>query len=947
MKFFAESSFEYIRRQIEERLGQASPGGRLMFMLPSLPPMIVVDLGRRLTSFCAERSDASAPVIKVSVPLTAEWCKSEAVSVRQAAQTVSDNGWCDDQGNLTIYRNQITGGRLLAVLVLIGVDRVTDSSSMADFHHCDSRTVWEYELGHSFAKWVRGVLEARVGYDEETVKHFDSILGPLVERGVADVLQISTLLEDLDLSGAQDGRDAEKVLLTSLQRFHLPGFASYNFAGRHGFGGYLDDALSFFAYDAFLEDRHRQKALNAVDAFVEHNPLGDQFDPTERGPFVTDQDFIGGLKRYVASADGNCRAKLLGCDFGTIQDRILDFKKPKEPDPEKKEKTTISKLSGSPIEVVLSALWTTLGEFKRTANQRGLVAYEALQAIHIQSRLFKHDCDGESPEERKERVLAYLARLLGGVDRFLETWVDMSLLCSGGQNVSLKSELVRPGLDCQSARTAEPFLHFSITVQGEGWERPTVRQFAWRLPEIQPYRLADELLQWGAAAIKEAGGYCLPVFHVPYYGELLLAKDDEETRRVLMHCIHEEGPSIQNLLSARDLDKQDPLLPSVQKLAFEYDRFIQRAGADGIHAALLDAWDGLRKAYEQAYGAYLEDPGCGSSPLAALLFRAFQIIARRRPAEGDRWIWEAHEPSCAVTVLHPALLEMLQAQILYLLTSFTAAAVRELKAPGARSFRDLIWQGYVDLAAIQMPLSGLIKDRNRVLDTDMRGESLIYRVGSAGNTEESLTTRLLLRYDAVDEEDVSDMELFHESRESMLICRILDDYRAFHPHAQDGLSIAVYQNQDIQPIIAAVDDYLRGVCADRSSAMKQYAMAVTVFTESSDDSSVARWVGQWKERWEAAETQSSLAHYRQASLSVAHRIVSPEQDYRQFSQLVAEGLQVDIAFLNGFIRAGSDGNDFELVEPYDVTTRTLKFPILEKSFCALRDPGAGYSGHAF
>src|SRR5216684_4227446 len=44
-------------------------------------------------------------------------------------------------------------------------------------------------------------------------------------------------------------------------------------------------------------------------------------------------------------------------------------------------------------------------------------------------------------------------------------------------------------------------------------------------------------------------------------------------------------------------------------------------------------------------------------------------------------------------------------------------------------------------------------------------------------------------------------------------------------------------------------------------------------------------------------------------------------------------------FLHGFIRAGSQGNDFELVEPYDVTTRTLKFPILEKPFCALRDPG--------
>ena len=498
---------------------------------------------------------------------------------------------------------------------------------------------------------------------------------------------------------------------------------------------------------------------------------------------------------------------------------------------------------------------------------------------------------------------------------------------------------MRPDVECQSARTAEPFLHFSVTLHGEGWEKPVVRQFAWRLPEIQPYRVADELLQWGAEAIAAADGYCLPVFHVPYYEELMLAKDDEETRRVLLHCVHEEGNRACNLLDADELDAHDPLLPAIQKLAFEYDRFLQKAKAGGLHAALLDALDGLRKAYEHACEAYVSDPACGGSPLAALLFRAFLIVARRRSGEGEQWVWEAHEASCVVTVLHPALLEMLQAHVVYLLTAFTTVAAKELAAPGGRAFRDLVWQGYVDLAAIQMPLSGLIKDRNRVLDTDVRGENLVHRIGAAGDAEASLTTRLLLRYDAFDEDDISDTELFRRSRELMLIRRVFDDYRKLHPHANDGLSIAVYQNQEIQPLIAAVDDYLQEVCRSRPLAARAYAMSVTVFTESSDDSSVSRWVGQWKDRWEAAESQASLAHYRQTNLSIAHRIVSPEREYRQFTQLVNDGLQVDIALLNGFIRAGSQGNDFELVEAYDVTTKTLKFPILEKAFCAFHDPG--------
>jgi DNA phosphorothioation-dependent restriction protein DptH len=937
MKFFAYSAFEYIRQQVEQQAAH-SGGGRLMFMMPSLPPDVVLEIGNHLAAFCAEQPNTRQPLIKVAAPLACEWMNSSSPAIQETAQTVSSKGWCDETGNLTGYRNLIPDDGSMMVVLLIGVDRVTDASSMADFHHCDLRTIWEQVLGRSFAKWIRAALDPSVvGYDDDTVQCFDSVLQPLVERGVADVLQISTLLQNLNLSAAQDGRDAEKVLLMSLGRFNLPEFGTFKCAARRGFGAYIDDALAFFSYDAFLEDRSRQKAIKAIDAFVKQNDLGELFDQAERRSFATDQAFMDGLRNYIATADAKCRADLLRCDYVTIRDRILPSRE--DPGPGKPKKQTVSKLSGGPVEVMLSALWTTLGEFKRSANERGVFAHEALKSIHIEAGMFKHDCDGESSEERKIKAVAYLGRLLGGVDQFIEKFIDTSRFGSDGRNIPIESKLVRSDVECQSARSAEPFLQFSVTVYGEGWEKPVVRQFAWRLPEIQPYRVADELLQWGAEAISAADGYCLPVFHVPYYEELMLAKDDEETRRVLLHCVHDEGNRVCNLFDADDLDGRDPLLPALQRLAFEYDGFIQKAKADGLHAALLAAMDGLRKAYERACDAYVSDPACGNSPLAALLFRSFLIIARRRSAEGERWMWEAHEPSCAVTVLHPALLEMLQAHVLYLLTSFTTVAAKELTAPGSRAFRDLVWQGYVDLAAIQMPLTGLIKDRNRVLDTDVRGENLIHRIGAAGDAEASLTTRLLLRYDAFDEDDISDTELFRRSRESMLICRILEDYRKLHPHADDGLSIAVYQNQEIQPLIAAVDDYLQGVCATRSPSMKAYAMTVTVFTESSDDSSVSRWVGQWKERWEAAESQASLAHYRQTNLSIAHRIVSPDREYRQFIQLVNDGLQVDIALLNGFIRAGTQGNDFELVEEYDVRDRTLKFPILEKSFCAFRDPG--------
>ncbi|SPD75418.1 AAA ATPase [uncultured Desulfobacterium sp.] len=932
MKFFAQSALDYVCRQAEQQQGN----GKMLFMMPSLPPQVVKDVADGMTSYCTRRPDAVQLIIKVATPLVQDWQTSVRPEIRDLQRELSEKGWCDDRENLTGYRNIISDEGKTALVLLIGVDRVTDAASMADFHHCDLQTVWERELAGSFSRWVRAALDARVGYEEDTIQHFDWVLQPLVERGLADVLQVSSLLQNLDLSAAQDGRDAERVLLSSLGRFGLPEFESFKFSTPRAFGTYLDYAIAFFAYDAFMEDRNRTKALKAIDAFVENNPLGEVFDPSERSPFASDQGFVDALREYIGKGDALTRNKLLSCDFVTIRDRILGFRAPREPKPKKE---TVSKLSGGPIEVALSALWTTLGEFKRVSNGRGVFAHEALAGIRFESRLFKHDCEGESAEERAQRAVVYLAKLLGGVDRYLEKWIDTTRMCSEGQSVSVKSELFRREVECQSARTSEPFLQFTVVLEGHGWDEPVTRQFAWRLPEIHPYRVADELVQWAADSISRADGYCLPVFHVPYYEELILAKDDEETRRVLLQCIHDEGDGVNNLLKARELDAKDPLLPAVQKLAFEYDRFMQLAKTNGIHAALLDAWDELRKAYEKAADAYLLDPACADSPVASMLFRAFLIIARRRAFESDRWVWDAFEPSSAVTMLHPALLEMLQAHIVYLLTAFSTIAGRELRSPGVRSFRESFWQGYVDLAAIQTPLSGLLKDRDRILDTDIRGNGLIHRIGTVGETEAPLTTRLLLRYDAFEEEDISDAELFRSSRESTLMSNVLRDYRKLHPHAEDGLGIAVYQNQDIQPVIAAVDEFLVDVCRGRADSAKPYAMSVTVFTESSDDSSVARWIAQWKERWEAAETQGSLAHYRRAQLSVAHCIVSSENHYRQFVELVMKSLDVDVAILNGFIRAGSQGNDFELVGPYDVTIRTLKFPILEKSFCSFRDPG--------
>ncbi len=43
MRLFADSGFEYIRRQIERYAENTGSGGKLMVMMPSLPPAVVLE----------------------------------------------------------------------------------------------------------------------------------------------------------------------------------------------------------------------------------------------------------------------------------------------------------------------------------------------------------------------------------------------------------------------------------------------------------------------------------------------------------------------------------------------------------------------------------------------------------------------------------------------------------------------------------------------------------------------------------------------------------------------------------------------------------------------------------------------------------------------------------------------------------------------------------------
>ena len=183
-----------------------------------------------------------------------------------------------------------------------------------------------------------------------------------------------------------------------------------------------------------------------------------------------------------------------------------------------------------------------------------------------------------------------------------------------------------------------------------------------------------------------------------------------------------------------------------------------------------------------------------------MLTRCFLIIKPRSLNLGISWHADYFERSGIATVLHPSVIEMIEAQFVYLTRCFNYAVNKEIGAfPSSSSFNLNIWQSFLDLSEIQCPITGLLYNEDLSLDTNVSGCELIHRIGTPVISGAHLSTRLLLNQETADDEnELTDTELFRETSESRLLHRLLLDYFDLHPHARDGFNIAVYRNKSIQ-----------------------------------------------------------------------------------------------------------------------------------------------------
>jgi DNA phosphorothioation-dependent restriction protein DptH len=935
MKYLANTIIDYVIRQADDS------NSNLMFIMPSFPSSLLVRLGEDLQEKYNRMNRRVAFKYGVAYRLGESWVKNGTDIDRSNLTIMKEKGWYNDGDNLTSLRNTVKApDEDCLVVMLAGYEHIDDQASLRDFFHLDQQKIWDICLNQSFVQWVTDALDNKVNPEDSQTDFYNisQLFEALIYSGLADILAISNYIEDIDFEGIMSSTDAYLLILNELEYFKLPRMTGL--IGRHAKKPpfqYINNALEFFNYSMFLEAANRKKYIEKISKFETEN--NDNIDIDAMGSATLDD-----LKDYISNRSQVAAAKLRTADFIYILEQVLNYKVKVKVDDEDQNGKPLKpkKLAGVAPEIFLRAIWLTLNELKKKEKASFALEANYLKSISIKSIEFKHDFKPGTEEEEEvedhDKAKEFLKTVLGGIDQFIADNIILkfednmqnrdSIACISTLEPSESADSV---MSYPKANTAEPYLKFEVTLQHED-DKHFRKEYTWSLPPVHPSRLLFSLMKWTRGEFINSGN-ALPVFSAPYMAEIFKARDEEEVTRMLNTALNSDKCTLLDILTDPDYDTNDPLKWPVNELSVKYQAFIKDVMENGFFYAINNSYDELRKQYTETCELILSESR--NSVFGPLIMKSFMFLPNQETLQNG-WAWHNYLQAAVVTPLHPSVLDMLKHQHAFLCESLCYYAVQLFSVAGTKVSGEKKWDRVADLARIQWPIFGTLKNVSKTLDTTVRSFGYTHLVGEILDKASFVSARLLLDSENEDDEDISDTELFRETRTSTLIKQQLENYHTLYSFADDGLSVGAYCGREVQPVIAGVDAFISELLKDRGD--RTFSLQLTLFSDSRDDSSVTSWINAWKDRWQVAELSSGKQYYKKCRISVAYRVVSKIDGTEQF-QNILKSINMDLMFLVDFI--GSEVSNFTSLGQICDQTVYRKFPVLEKATCMLTGGGRG------
>lgn len=908
MEFLVKTIVGYIKDDINKA---ANKDGIWRYVLSSYPPKVLLKIGEEINEFLEQDYGSDVRFeYGIAYKLGEKW--AAAPQARAVFEEIKAKGWYNAGNNLTELRNRPKPpGVSKMIIILAGYEEIDDQDSLGDFFRLDSSNVWKLAMNSSFECWLKKEISAPL--NKEEFKEIDAVFCWIYQNYYSDLCGISSFLEELGLKQYGNKDSLYERLAEGLRKsLGLPNLIGALRKKSKNFASYAQEGLDFFKYKRFKNPTGRKRQLDKIEKLQQDKSKLKEPEDWQRGCYQNSDEILEDLKAYIDHNDQSAAAKLRTVDFVYICDKVLKLRLKGQPKP---DKPAVKKLKGLPPEVFLRALLLTIAEYKKEVGENGASLPPALQ-ITIESKAFRHNfyTDTDTYETGETGAKRFLIRVLGGIDAYLKDHLVV-FADNDASEVRLEYDPSREGIVFKETKNADPYLEFEVKVKGEGDSEAVITRYRWMLPENHPSYLVHELTEWLLQEYNSRNEAFLPLFGIWYFNEMFRARGEESVVRIFRQGLKKER-QVRNLL-----EKLSPESNQLPNLAHTYYEFWKSVNGQGVFKALDAEFDKLRKAHEAAAEECLKLKEDGDNSLY-LLMKAF-LVTDVETTNSKDIEWEKRLAAAAVTLLHPALLELAKNQYTYLGRAFNYLVRNRLNS------RSLMreWGRVVDLAGIKRPLFGILGD-NSSLITEMRSCDYIHLLGSPTEVSDFIDSRLLLDYDTDEDDELSEEVLFEQSQTSLLIEDLLMRYVCNHPFAHDGMSITVYCGNMIQSIIAGIDGFLRELAKKRDEA-PPFALQLNLFSDAESDTEAMKWINAWKDRWYQEETGGRRHYYANCEITIRFRIVSSDKTAEDLKNLLKE-TPSDVVILCDIVH--DDDSEFRTIEKAEFKDY-LMFPVLEKVVC--------------
>lgn len=928
MKYYTLTFLNAFVQQIDRNRNSVT--SKITLTMPSLDAEQMLDIAGTVRETCARRYPDLHLNIKMAEEMTADWSEHQREEARS-------HGWLEEGRSLTSYRNE-TPDEKHSVLLLCGIDKIQDQGSLSDFLCLDTDYLMDKVIGKNFKAWEKFILQQAslddIG-DGDSLCHILLLVNDLPGSGL---IALSNWLDSLQLKSCSSLVEIRGRMLSGLSHFNMPRFTSHEGQIKKAkkLSEYFACARDLFIFNNVSSARRKSysEALSKAYEKIQNGEL--ELDSAYLGIFASPEELIDALRSYIEDREYGKKSDLLSCDFPVIYEKLLNGKRTTKP------KTSISKLSGYPVNAILSAVWKL---FQAFCKERAWQEKEVLKSISITGISYKYgyedDIDG-STATVADLAKEDLRKLIGGIDEVITSRLRIPEL----EDFEVSCNIFKD-IECHAKKKAASELQFRIQLVGSC--NTTCKQdFIWKISASDDYRLAIELIGQCVREMPESGRY-LPFFHLRYYEELLASSSEEDSREILRHCLAEtNGARTVNMCQGlQSSGSPDALLTHMIGLGNIYRKFLKKVATDGLlsvfYAEGQDLWRELQDTYaatcDKAAAMHMDE----SSNLCFMMMRAFLIIQDIRSEK--REVWDERESSGIVTILHPTLLEMFDAQMIYLFAGFGAACAKALHL-SPKNFPKSLWERYLSLASIHAPVQALKKEFNGNIAVDCRGTGLIHKIGQAEiSTDKLLSTRVSLDPAEVADE-VKSSELFAPSNDSEMIFHVLKNYHRTHPHSWDGIHLAFFRSTDIQPVISALHHYLLWLAADEYYDKKEqdkflnrgssYQLRIDFYTDKRDEADIAGYIAQWNEVWQEKISSDPYSPYSRTRRVISHKILPVKQGHSANIKVLKDiGFNANIAFFSDVTLYGENFAHFIYNSSSLPSLHSLRFPILEKKECSI------------